>query len=147
MMGTAEPLDAALVAWAVTHGPDHLRYAAKRGYVIRSAVLDTMAKMLADALSGRVIDVELIHWQRRKTPHQPSVERYESVLADFARWQHRCNPPVGIAFEVSPIVRVEEQPLAMDPMSILKYSGVVVTLVCSGAGNRFVLVNLEAGAK
>jgi hypothetical protein len=136
-----------LVAWAIAHGPSHLRYAAERDHVTTGAVLDAIAKMLADALGGRVMvpNDELIQWRDRKAPSTESLRRRVHATAGLRLWKAACELPDAVKLEMTEVLRVEEQTRVMDPSSVLKYSGLIVAIAYPGSGKRFVLVNLEAG--
>ena len=142
---SAAPHDA-LVAWALVHGPEHLKYAAKRGHVIRAAVVDTMVQMLATALRGRVMRPldELIKWQPRNHPSVEMMDRHLRVSRAGIAWCKTYELPPDVDFFISGVVRVEEQTNVTDPDSVLKYSGAVITVTVKDLEKRYVLINLEA---
>ena len=140
-------VDATLSAWAIEHAPDHLRYAAERGFVIKTAVLDTIAQMVATAVGGSPLlraGDDLIKWQERRNPQPEILVGRDAVLRELTEWKRRLAPPDIVKFSMTAVVRVEQQTDVRDPDSILKYSGVVITITCADLQKRYVLVNLEA---
>jgi len=141
-----DTISAALSAWAIEHAPEHLRYAARRGHVITSAVLDTITQMLGAALGGRPLRPleELIKWRpRTNLPRPESIDAYKVTSRALEQWCEHHALPAVVEFRAGPIVRVEEQPDVRNPAGVLKYSGVIITITCSDCQKRYVLVNLE----
>ena len=140
--------DVDLVEWAKEHGPDYLRYAAERGHTIKAGVMDTIATMVAEALGGRVVRPgdELIDWKPRAEPSAENNTHRLRICDTFLDWLVVRQMPRLVQHVVSEVVRVEEQADPTNPKQLLKYSGVVVTLKHPATAERFVVVNLEAGA-
>lgn len=132
-----------LTAWAKEHGPDHLKYAAERGFTVKSGAMDVIAERVAIYLGGRVYSSgELLRWTERV-----GSGAWDADLASIMDKVHAFEATLPKRVDVvmpSTAVRIEEQTDLSDPKRILKYTGVVIRVSHPATLDRYVIVNLEA---
>jgi hypothetical protein len=137
--------DSDLTAWAKEHGPEYLRYAANQGYTVKSGTMDLIGSRLAEALGGRLIrDTDLINWKARERPDAAWVERWEALADRLPALHLELKLPAGVALAPLTVLRVEEQPDATQPSTILKYTGTIVKLQHPATADRLIVLNFEA---
>jgi len=138
-----------LTEWAIQHGPDYLRYAAKHGYTVKSGTMDYLCEKIAVLLDGRLMRDDLVLWKPREHAAPEWVTKWEALVTRLEAWHaSRSLPdvplPPQVTFEPLTVLRIEEQPDPTDPNRILKYTGTVVRVRHPATSDRLVLLNFEA---